>query len=103
MIPKEAIELSIKGGWQGIALEDMFSREYYIQNWQEVALDPSFWGCLGKELGWEETICPTHLRQDRCGIVWRSAFKVQAHRLFDLILTKQDTKAFWNDLLAQMK
>ena len=83
MIPKRAIELSIKGGWND---------EWLVgdKRFADIALDPSFWQSLGKALGWKAEDDPT-----RIGYTWQG----NASRFYDLILTGGDTKTFWDELL----
>lgn len=119
MIPKEAIEKGIEGGWE------TYASYWQTIDWQVIALDPSFWQALGKALGWLakylQTECPKchhdvkYLNPGNfcpeCGSVtvsvehWRqytrSTFTDYAHRFYDLILTGGDTEAFWNELLTK--
>jgi hypothetical protein len=54
-----------------------------------VALDPSFWRCLGKTLGWDEEVAIPEM-QDWFGY---------AHKLYSFVLTGCDTDEFWKQLL----
>ena len=117
MIPIEAIEKAIEGGWSGVGViyEVM---DWGIVNlgteqemsWAEIALDPSFWQSLGKALGWDgEVKIRAHKDKSRKRHWendyyddWRVLTRAEyhAHRFYDLILTGGDTKAFWQHLLA---
>jgi hypothetical protein len=119
IIPKEAIEKAIEGGWKyngkkvrRVTLDDptrapeTFTVEIgdneleyckYMM-WQAIALDPSFWQSLGKALGWpeyEETGSWSYDGNEERDWTWR----VRAHRFYDLILTGGDTDAFWKEIL----
>lgn len=88
MIPKHIIELAVKGGWIGKAVEPT-----YIDNYYEVICSPLFWQALGKELGWGTEPAATT----------REGFPVQewmmfAHRFYDLILTGGSLDEFWKEL-----
>lgn len=73
------------------------------------ALDPSFWQALGKVLGWgtscwhynERGLYEVYRHPAVCGLSSaRSQWQIQAQRCYDLILTKQPTEPFWQELLA---
>lgn len=96
MIPKEAIEKAVEGGWRGVITTK--------QTWENIALDPSFWQALGKALGWSDTrksnydfLGKPHVREEmQPSPDWTR----NALRFYDLILTEGDTKAFWGELLS---
>jgi hypothetical protein len=105
MIPKQAIEKAIDGGWLYLGSEGKLLRRGDELRWQhdgfterieiaEVVLDPSFWQCLGKALGWGNY----KVSSNPGGNVPR--WNYEAKRFYDLILTKQSTEAFWADLLS---
>lgn len=85
MIPKNAKDKAFDGGWLP------FATKSYLPGWQAIALDQTFWQCLGKALGWEheDTIKP--MSEER----WIR----YARHFYDLILTGGNIQAFWNDLL----
>jgi len=91
IIPKWALEASIKGGWS-TNVPDKF-----IENgdwYKYVLLEPDFWQCLGKELGWKECKCGK-----ACMI--QPDWYDNAHRLYDLILSRapqEDIDAYWEAL-----
>lgn len=102
-IPKEAIEKAIEGGWRSEYLNChiITHSDWYItvgdsrfsckgEPASTVALDPSFWQSLGKALGW--STMENHQQSRR-----------EALRYYYLILTRGDTKKFWDELLAQSK
>lgn len=92
MIPKEAIEKAWKAGWQG-QRDFSLSNEEETLNWQTIALDLSFWQSLGKTLGWNEHDgALTHFGMEE-------GWRFHAIRFYDLILTEQDTKVFWDEVL----
>lgn len=78
MIPKTIIEKAFEGGYK--------SRVGDLVSWEEIALDPAFWQCLGKALGWERYTMPY------------GDWKMYARRFYDLILTGQSTDEFWKEL-----
>jgi hypothetical protein len=78
MIPKEAIEKAVEGGWlkevqlvQWGEFQEFPSgrlrlnfydpqtsqKDYFDYEPEKIALDPSFWQALGKALGWEKYAC----------------------------------------------
>lgn len=126
MIPKTVMEKAIAGGWRnGFLLSNpqadvkTLLREYksFPAPWQEIVLDPSFWQCLGKALGWNKYVCEhcggdfnppetrhenhaTCLRLGKCLGVWTGDWDKHAKYFYNLILTGDDTKAFWAAVLA---
>lgn len=91
MIPKQAIEKAIEGGWQH-EIKDF--AEYALATfnpsgirWQVIALDKTFWQALGKALGW----VPDYALEAGWGHY--------AHMFYRLIHTGGDTEKFWADLL----
>lgn len=126
MIPKEAIEKAIEGGWEfrkslhwprnlGVYPSDI---DALVVVWQQVALSPDFWQSLGKALGWSEEdfegfihkdddmLCPCNpekLVQSGAMIVLHRGpvrWRTEAHNFFGIILTGGDTEKFWSDLLG---
>lgn len=118
MIPKEAIEKAIEGGWEAfghcsptcpepatfevsvdgiyvIFHEDNSVVEHAIDNVgypaERIVLDASFWKSLGKALGWEELT----EQGNPSGTGWY----YRASAFLDLVLTGGDTDAFWKELL----
>ena len=99
MIPKQAIEKAITGGWQ--PLSEWGSSWVDIPQ-ERIALDPTFWQALGKALGWDEDnttdmIWTCALCNQECG--GHSKWLHYSHRFYDLILTSGDTEKFWEELL----
>jgi hypothetical protein len=83
--------------------------------WEKIALDPSFWQCLGKALRW--TDCTPCIAEEHrypldkngnasnickfCNEVFTpGTWQEIAHDFYDLILTGDDTNKFWNDLMS---
>lgn len=124
-IPREAIEKAIEVGWKPRNFVNIPDLEYTVKgnsdNWQDVALDPSFWQALGKALGWDTEItwwrCPLETCKENnskwaaqryCG---EDGYKMEQYKtytenwqkyarcFYDLILTGDDTAAFWRELL----
>lgn len=104
MIPKEIIELAIQGGWKPLVDEG-----YQIQLdgdgvgfWYPIALDPTFWQALGKSLGW------AGFDAEKDNKMIFAAYEhyhwsAYTHRFYDLLLQKQDTAPFWEEILANVK
>ncbi len=123
MIPTQAIEKAIAGGWkQGREFDLKFVGHGFIEeiiervlsdddlthrekiSLEEIALDPTFWQTLGKALGWEDDGGKNHDPQ------WTVEYNVDVEHItakwlnwqmeFNyLILTGGDTEAFWKELL----
>lgn len=74
MIPKQAIEKAIEGGWK--------NSENIYPHWSVIAFDKTFWQALGKALGWEE-------------LDWIP----YGQHFAKVILTGGDTEAFWKEIL----
>jgi hypothetical protein len=56
-IPKEIIELAVKGGWSANAYavaEDIPYEKWTTAEHCEIALDRTFWEALGRAKGWEQ-------------------------------------------------
>jgi hypothetical protein len=110
MIPKNAIEEAIEGGWcknygngknafyfhcgvnwvrVKVTGPDDIARQF---TYAEVALDPTFWQALGKSLGW---------KKER-GRNTDNAWIFYARDFYDLILQGKDTAEFWKELLPTL-
>ena len=49
MTIEEAKKLAIGNGWEGRGFANISKSEF------EMVLDPNFWQCLGKVVGWEDS------------------------------------------------
>lgn len=93
LIPKEALEKAIEGGWNLYPGMTDYPPSQKLQaaakiTFQErIALDPAFWRSLGTALGWFE----------RVGVPY---WQIHAHDFYDLVLTGQDPAPFWQSLLV---
>lgn len=95
MIPKQAIEKAIEGGYGQ-------TEKPYSTNWTGMALDPIFWQALGKVLGWQtskyqacEMRMPFYSREtmrDTGVIVGESKDKKQWYIRWDTTTTGKPTK-----------
>lgn len=116
MIPKEAIEKAIEGGWhldtpniarfandKGVQLYETDGLKTYVAMEAEIALDPSFLQALGKALGWEkETHAFVHGREDVTTIGGRT-WLIRAFQFYEIVLTGGDTEKFWEELLGKRR
>lgn len=97
MIPKQAIEKAIEGGWKPAwhkrGDNDQLTAEYVADAPHETALDPSFWQALARSLAWNS---PTAKFTD---IGSNSRWVKTAHHFYDLVLTGGDTEKFWEEIL----
>ena len=100
-IPTWFIEAAIRGGW--VETQRALWSEY------KVVLDPQFWRCLGKELGWIDKDYPNgemRCTMERCDMRYcdYAGYKdpiEQAQMFFSLILSKASPEAldaFWEAL-----
>src|SRR5512139_3628292 len=106
MIPKEAIEKSIEGGWKPMAgfvkLRKLYSdgtADFYFEeseeiyprslDWHKIAFDALFWQGLAISLGWP--IVDNIPARNWWG---------HAHNFCQLILAGSDTTKFWKELLT---
>jgi hypothetical protein len=99
MIPTEAIEKAIDGGWTGWPYPFFDARLVGPKmEWQKFALDPSFWQSLGKALGWQLNAEPTWNGKSRPIEGWH----YEARRFYDIILLNggNGLKTFWDELLS---
>lgn len=87
MIPKEAIERAIEGGWADF--DPSTSIIYDTGYWQVIALDLRFWKCLGKALGWDADYKPGN----------RPLWHIQAFEFYDLVLNGYGPDEYWKELL----
>lgn len=130
-IPREAILKAIEGGWrpEGTKGNIYFDRVERVQvenndfiiyyhgfsdidgqivkgKTQVLACDPSFWQALGKSLRWKRVMPsgrnvkdPTKKQFEMMEDEW----KWNAHRFYDILLTKQPTDMFWAEILQTNK
>ena len=96
MVPKQAIEKAIEGGW-------IHSGNQHIENpcWEITALYPSFWHALDKALGWSEEhfISCAIWKTGDCDCSAKDEWKEKAKEFYDLILEGKDTAEFWEGIL----
>lgn len=94
MIPREAIQKAIQGGYGGRFDSPETILASHSQ-WQ-LALSAPFWQALSKALGWVvqsiQDPKPTNFQ-------WYH----EAHRFYDLILRDKSTAEFWEELLSDNK
>jgi hypothetical protein len=108
MIPKKIIELAITAGWNldrtsmlpakqsTLSVDEVIRVCQKGNNVYRVALDPSFWQCLGKALKW-----PTGKEPDVSCSMWETEGWLGRARYFNyLLLTGGYSQAFWDDLLS---
>ena len=80
---QQFIEASIKGGWKN----KMFGFDCEINTKDHFFIDPDFWECAGKTLGWfrKEKYCPT------CKIKkeWRKICKQCGSYKYELVETEE--------------
>ena len=123
LIPQWAIEKAIKGGWNPCVFCPIVAVEidktptqkdfYWLRNkngegcgyrWHEIALDPDFWQCLGKAMGWDnihyvgcdsqKDYCPhptmgkKKCHCEECDCDASLEYRHKALQLLDLLLTK---------------
>lgn len=120
MIPKRAITNAVAGGWRNQSNAPISLVTGYTKDWERVALDPTFWQALGKALGWEEWefVCPKYnchkfynlpeghhgdIRCPKCDH-WGARGDIgewYGEWFCHLILTGNNTEAYWDELLAQ--
>lgn len=97
-IPTEIIEKAISGGWilptPNFAPHPDDSTHIEWDSSAQIVLDPEFWKCLGKSLGWRESV-------DR-NITVYGDWKSNAHKFYDLILDGQPTDKFFQEILTQV-
>jgi hypothetical protein len=96
MIPKQAIERAIEGGWGAIGW-----RLWQHEQFEVIALDPTFWQSLGKALEWSEehfTSCAIW-KTGECDCSAKDEWKEKAKEFYDLILERKGTTAFWEEIL----
>lgn len=105
---KEALIKSIEGGYDKIAVEDIYSEK--LSNAEigglELAIreDPLFWQALGKAMGWKEFYRqPTPKQEERSNQkVFMRRFprwKKEWHRFIDHLIKGKDAESFFKELL----
>lgn len=112
MIPEQAIDKAIEGGWKFPTDIDAV----WWMRWEVISLEPSFWQALGEVLGWGWQ--PFHLCKlnniERKGLAQHCQFcdgegrnglwwKDVALRFYNLVLIGGDTEKFWQEILKNDK
>lgn len=103
MTIQQTIEAAIRGGW------DSEGAVCYEENdiCNGIFVDPSFWQCLGKELGWEDHQCEKCSRTLAeysngcvcCGNKMQPAQGLHHwHRLIDHLADGKDINSFFENL-----
>jgi hypothetical protein len=116
VIPEEAIEKAKAHGWMsgydfkgiqegGLYLFSWNEEPHTVEEWRDfsvllcclekIALDPSFWRCLGQALDW--TVTPPEPFSSFRYAIWQQ----KAHNFYDLMLTGEDTGTFWSRVLKE--
>lgn len=120
MIPKQAIEKAIEGGFEEGRNWKFVSANRYWVCWLDgngtvtpistslYIISPDFWQALGKALGWGTSLYVgrmVRLSGDELkGDKWELPIpEYYAHRFYDLILNGGNVEAFWKELLATHK
>lgn len=108
-IPKEAIEKAIEGGWNPVGSNALSVYEAVDPlRPQEIALDPTFWQALGKNLGydadstkiWNSTWVRQSFKTEK-QLVLSDDWQNMALDFHDLILQEKDPTAFWDEILTK--
>lgn len=128
MIPKQAIEKAIEGGWKNAGYEMCdncggsggvypdatcyscsatgytkdISEDWLEASGFDIALDKTFWQALGKALKWGEhwTVRTYGDEKDYMRRDIIETWRYWADYYLDIVLTGGDTEKFWVDLLA---
>lgn len=96
MTIKTAIEKSVKGGYKVKGVND-----FDLEEWMDgfmigyVLLDPSFWKCLGKEMGWDR---PVTAKDRKEGMTLRRMYLTHWHRLIDHLAEGKSIESFFESL-----
>lgn len=108
---EKAIELSIKGGWGRATVyrPELFSYldtvSFYGQNWPGYFLDPVWWQCLGKSLGWPANMCTTcgePNKENCCECCnWISGWQFFWHRFIDHLADGKSPNDFFTQLTQE--
>ena len=117
---KEIIKLAIEGGYSAPAVESTIkfweedknnpeeaeSYAYWVV--MQSVLNPKFWECLGKSLGWEKWTCHScgekYLGDKLCpkckfGKATRKDWTHHWHRFIDHLASEKDPELFFKELL----
>lgn len=87
---EQAIQLSIEGGYGR-------GNEPYSTMQSEMFLDPLFWSCFGRSLGWHRDYNLTNRVKifETYGPVWRAPW----HRFIDHLAEGKDAESFFESLI----
>lgn len=99
MTIQEAIKKAIEEGWNynGSDMNEYTGYEHNIKP-QLAFLDPQFWVCLGKAMGWKKEIsCPDHRP---CCIVmhYEMIWKPYWHDFIDALAEGKSAESFFKEL-----
>lgn len=105
---EQAIKKAIKGGWKPLGeavhknfldkkwgISEINANYYHQPTW---LLQPSFWQCLGKAMGWKEYLEAGGLTTDEeycMDLGWRVVW----HSFIDHLSHGKDAESFFNELL----
>lgn len=115
---ENAIKKAIEGGYDvknqfmsGDSLEEYLKSEKFKKDLYKILLDPLFWQCLGKSLGWGKMFCLICLRKEpelnKCncrGQVYdvSATWKYHWHRFIDHLTEGKSPDEFFNQLLIKL-
>lgn len=101
MIPQEIIEFAVQGGWNSFFAKGFTWNNKGLNDidgdftcYAEIICDSDFWQALGRVCKWEGTI-----NKQPFATEWEN----YAHALYNLILTKQNTAPFWQEIINSKK
>jgi len=105
MIPKKAVVLALKNGWEPEIAEFAL---YAVENgneedvqWQRIGFDPVFWQALGRALGWPLDVFDAmdEYARDRGKKSGERHWLLTPHSFLEVVLLGGNTEEFWQQVL----
>lgn len=104
---EQAIKKAIEGGYKAPCCNrDIKLAEHLTENLNMVFLDPLFWQCLGKAMGWDGSgECNCDMREgihhDQCPANDFKNWLYHWHRFIDHLAEGKDAESFFKELFEK--
>lgn len=99
---EKAIKLSVDGGYKDVAIKDGHIVYYNACCNDDIFLDPEFWKCLGKSLGWKDDkpsqTFTTEFGEISSKVLYRGYLSYW-HHFIDHLAEGKDPDSFFAELL----
>jgi len=94
---EEIINKAIEGGYEPQYRIELIKRTKRLPPKEKIFIDPSFWKCLGKAMGWVEDDMPLEYHQES-GYHWAKGWNGMWHKFIDHLAEGGIAEEFFKEL-----